>query len=209
MTTDGILECPFCGGAVPQSVTICPSCLEDLSALIKLRSTHAIHYNEAITLAREGHYDLAQIRAELSISAKPEFAPAHLLLAKLLALQGEWEQASASAQRAAELMPDDERTRQVLEDILLGAEQSAAERAQITEQASETSVDDVPPAEPEAPPVDEETAPVQADISSTRAAAVQQLAIYERDVTRAFGLGAAVMGGLAFVASLLFRRKRD
>ena len=209
MTTDGMLECPFCGGAVPQDVTICPSCQEDLSALIKLRSTHAIHYNEAITLAREGHYDLAQIRAELSINAKPEFAPAHLLLAKLLASQGAWEQAIASAQHAAELMPDDERTRQVLEDILSGAEQSAADRAQVSEQADETSAEDMPTAEPEATPTDAETAPAQVGISSTRAAAVKQLAIYERDVTRAFGLGAAVMGGLAFVASLLFRRRRD
>ena len=38
-------QCPYCGGRVPSQATICPSCNEDLAALVHLEYEHAIAYN--------------------------------------------------------------------------------------------------------------------------------------------------------------------
>lgn len=264
MTSEEMIACPYCGGAVPADVTICPSCQEDLAALIKLRNLHVIHYNEALVLARSGQLEQAQARAELAVEARPEFAPAHLLLAKLHARQGRWSQARGSLEQAQELLPDDPTLDELAQAIAAGS-QADAERAQAeaaraaTEAARDQAEDrarvraataqpdatttrpdavrpgpDTEPPQAEAAPARADTEratadaalsepdaaqPVAAPVASqsparrttpaARAIAEQQLDIYERDVTRAFGLGAAAVGGLALLWRLFFGRRHD
>ncbi len=216
MTSEEMITCPYCGGAVPADLTICPSCQEDLAALIKLRNTHVIQYNEALMLARSGELDQAQARAELAVEARPEFAPAHLLLAKLHARQGRWAQAQASLERAQELLPDDPTLDEMAQAIAAGAYDDAARaRAVAAEAQAKAAREQAAAARTQPEDVIEEQAPApsqptpQRSASTARAVAEQQLDIYERDVTRAFGLGAAAMGGLALLWRLFFGRRQD
>jgi len=101
------LECPRCGNPVPDGETVCPTCQEDLSALLRLQAEHLRLYNEALVAAREGNLEEAQARLLAALSLNDAFAPAHALLAKVRARLGRWQEAKASAQRAADLAPND------------------------------------------------------------------------------------------------------
>ena len=218
MTHESLLECPYCRGAVPADATICPSCQEDLAALIKLRNAHVIHYNEALTLARGGQLEAAQDRTELALAANPEFMQAHMLLAKLQARQSRWPEAQASIDRARELAPDDAVLIELAVAIADGAQaaaraQAASHTAATHEQAVDGQDDDEAQAAQE-PAVEahcesQTTSQAHSQQLTPRAIAEQQLGIYERDVARAFGLGAAAMGGLALLWRLFGGRSRD
>lgn len=181
MTTTELIRCPYCGGEVPLETTVCPSCQEDLSALIKLQYTHAIHYNEALALAREGKLEQAITRAELALASKADFAPAHVLLAKLYARQERWPQALASIRRAIELVPENERARALAQEIESNAQEDERQRQAATQRESR----------------------------ARRSSAEKHLAMYEHDVQRAFGMGALAMAGLALILRWLFGRKHD
>lgn len=127
-----MIDCPYCGGSVPEDTTICPDCQEDLSALARLEYGHAIYYNQALALAREGNLHEARDRLLLSLEARESFAPAHTLLAKVYARREEWPEAKASVARAMELSPDNEGVRELAREIdraALGAEEGAAREA--------------------------------------------------------------------------------
>jgi tetratricopeptide (TPR) repeat protein len=181
MTTAERIRCPYCGGEVSLETTVCPSCQEDLSALIKLQYAHAIHYNEAVALARENKPEQAIARAELALASKTDFAPAHVLLAKLYARQERWPEAMASVRRAVELAPGEARVRALAAEIEASAQED--EQRQLAQQTGESR--------------------------ARRSSAEKHLAMYERDVQRAFGLGALAMAGLALFLRLLFGRSRD
>lgn len=121
--------CPYCGGTIPADATICPDCQEDLSALVQLRYTPAIRYNTALAAARDGDLNNARAELLLALECDADFAPAHVLLAKVLALQGDWVQAEAHIERALTLLPDDERANRVAEEIAAGARKAERTRA--------------------------------------------------------------------------------
>jgi len=126
---DQVMTCPYCGSAVSLDAPLCPGCKEDLSALVRLEYGHAICYNEGLALAREGKLDQARDKLLTAVAQKPDFAPAHALLAKVYALKGEWSEARARAKRAVDLLPDDEEVRdmaQQIADAALRAQQDAA-----------------------------------------------------------------------------------
>jgi len=181
MTTTELIRCPYCGGEVPLETTVCPSCQEDLSALIKVQYAHAIHYNEALALARVGKLEQATTRAELALSSKANFYPAHVLLAKLHARQERWPEALASIRRAVELAPHDAKVGALAQEIERDAQEDERRRLAETQRKSR----------------------------ARRANAEKHLARYERDVQRAFGLGALAMAGLALLLRWLFGHKRD
>lgn len=114
---DTPFSCPYCGGAVPEETAICPDCHEDLSSLLRLEYAHAIYYNEALALAREGHLDDARARLTMALERREMFAPAHGLLAKIYAHQRQWPRAEASAARALELAPEDPAIQRLVEAI--------------------------------------------------------------------------------------------
>ena len=114
---DTPFSCPYCGGAVPETTAICPDCNEDLSSLLRLEYSHAISYNEALALAREGYLDDARARLIMALEREESFAPAHALLAKVYAHQRQWARAEASAARARELDPENGAIRRLVDAI--------------------------------------------------------------------------------------------
>lgn len=114
---DTSFSCPYCGGSVPDTTAICPDCHEDLSALLRLEHAHAIYYNEALALAREGFLDDARARLTMALESNETFAPAHALLAKVYAHQRQWARAEASVARARELDPENPAIRRLAEAI--------------------------------------------------------------------------------------------
>jgi len=114
---DTPFSCPYCGGTVPETTAICPDCHEDLAALLRLEHSHAIYYNEALALAREGYLDDARARLIMALERNEAFAPAHALLAKVYAHQRQWARAEASAARARELDPENPAFRRLADAI--------------------------------------------------------------------------------------------
>jgi len=117
------LWCPYCGGRVPPETTVCPDCQEDLAALVRLQLEHAIYYNEALALARQGEYDAARRKLLVALELCETFQPAHRVLAKVAAHQGNWREARHSAARAHELDTEDPEARR-----LVGAVEQAARK---------------------------------------------------------------------------------
>jgi len=169
--TDTGAVCPFCGTAIARDDTVCSHCNEDLSSLVRLEYEHAIHYNEALAMAREGRYAEAHAKLVAALHLKDDFLPAHVLLAKVKVYQGEMEQAQASITRAAELAPEDEAVANLAEDIARMAQAAERER-QDSARAAERA---------------------------KRARAEKHWASYKRDLGRSFALGAAVVGVLVWL----------
>ncbi len=123
------MRCPYCGGSVPAAETICPDCHEDLAALVRLRLEHAIYYNEALSLAREGHLEAARARLTLSLERNARFLPAQRLLTKVAAALGDWPLARRSAARALDLAPEDGLVRRLAAEVEAEAERNTLEGA--------------------------------------------------------------------------------
>lgn len=112
-----LMTCPYCGGSVPQDTTVCPDCHEDLSALAKIEHAHKIHYNRALSLARQGELDKARDQALMALGFQEDFPPAYVLLTKIYARQGAWVEAEESVAEALALAPEDEEIAELAEHI--------------------------------------------------------------------------------------------
>ncbi|MCD6518877.1 MAG: hypothetical protein J7M05_03005 [Anaerolineae bacterium] len=172
-----LLTCPYCGGSVPQGTTICPDCHENLAALIHLKYKHAIYYNEALALAREGNLEGAQERLLVALSLKDDFLPGHILLAKVYAHQGRWDKAQATALRAAELAPKGSQEQKLAREIAKTAQKEEALRRAQEEAAAR----------------------------ARRAQAERYLASHQKEVASAFGIGMGLAAFLSWLISR-FRR---
>ena len=173
MSEPSRMICPNCGAEVTLETTICPDCREDLSALAHLEYRHAILYNEALALAQEGKLEEARARLLLALEVGESFAPAHILLAKVYAHQGDWDRARDAAGRALSLVPSADPVHELLLEI------DSARREDETKERNVLRA-----------------AAVQRDPNR----AVHQLAAYQRDIRLAFGLG---VGAAAFVGLLI------
>ena len=187
MSDQILLNCPYCGDGVPADSSVCPDCQEDLSSLIRLRYEHAIYYNEALAAAREAKYDRALVKAYLAIERKEDFAPAHILLAKVYGRRGEWDQADRVVSQALEIAPGDADLRSFAEELMA-----------LSAQAREAQRQEAEPPQP--PPAEGLPGPSPSDGLRGQNAS-RYLTVYERDVKRAFGLGAAVATVLALFIS--------
>lgn len=112
-----LMTCPYCGGGVPQDTAVCPDCHEDLSALARIEHAHEIHYNRALSLARQGEFDKARDQVLMALGFREDFFPAYLLLAKIYAKQGAWSEAEESVAEALTLVPKDEDAVELAERI--------------------------------------------------------------------------------------------
>jgi tetratricopeptide (TPR) repeat protein len=177
------LICPYCGAQVPEGITECPNCHESLAAWTRLRYSHAIHYNEALALAREGRLDEAKVRLALALEDRESFAPAHVLLAKINAQQGRWAAAQQSAQRACELLPDDVRTRELADAIAQAADHSIPGEAGVRAQPRLGS--------------------------TTVAVGARWLSRYQRDIMQAFAVGVGLTTVMALLIARLSGSRRD
>jgi len=138
------IQCPYCGGWLTQESTICPDCHEDLAALVRLALEHAIFYNDALALAREGHLEEARARLLLSLERNGRFLSAQRLLTKVAAAQGDWLLARRSAARALDLAPDDALVRRLAAEVEAEAQRHARSEGRATPSPG-------PPAEPARP----------------------------------------------------------
>ena len=173
------LTCPYCGGTVPAETTICPDCQEDLSALIRLEYGAAIYYNEGLALAREGKLDEAVDKLRVALELQGDFRPAHLLLAKVEAQQKRWAQAKAHAAKAVELAPEDIAAQELLAEI-----ERAETMAVLGEQERRRAAE-----------------------QARQEAAGRYWANYKRDLLRAFGAGAGLMGLLAWILARALKER--
>ncbi|MFO7916695.1 MAG: hypothetical protein R6V13_01270 [Anaerolineae bacterium] len=124
-----LMTCPYCGGSVPQDTTVCPDCHEDLSALARIEHAHEIHYNKALSLARQGELDKARDQVLMALGFREDFSPAYVLLAKIYARQGAWTEAKESVAEALALAPADEGVQELAERIRRqAARQTAVEK---------------------------------------------------------------------------------
>jgi tetratricopeptide (TPR) repeat protein len=163
------MVCPRCDACVPDDTTLCPDCLEDLSALIHLEQRHRILYNEALSLAREGVIVEAQERLHCALAVYESFPEAYSLLAKLHAHAGDWPEAQRCARRAQELQPDDGRVADLVESLEAEGISSQTDGEHRAESAA-----------------------------TTPDARVRKVsALYERDVTAAFMAGVGVAASVA------------
>lgn len=167
------MQCAYCGNEIPAGVTICPACHEDLSGLARLEFQPVIYYNQALSLAREGRLDEARDKLIVSTTLDDTFGPAYVLLAKVYARQENWPRANEASVRALQLMPEDEKVRELATHI----DQLASE-AQRATQRRERRLSEAA-ARPALPTV------TQAPMT------------HERELASAFGLGllAAVLLG--------------
>ncbi len=112
------ITCPYCGGSIAKDTAICPDCHENLSALVRLQHEHIIHYNQALSLARDGRLDAARDQAIAAVVHDPSFLNGHLLLAKICAASGDWPEAQARVARALELAPKNEQAKKLAVEIV-------------------------------------------------------------------------------------------
>jgi tetratricopeptide (TPR) repeat protein len=169
-------QCPYCGGHVPVDATVCPACYEDLSGLARLEFQPAIHYNQALALAREGHLEDARDKLIVSTTLDESFLPAHVLLAKVYARMENWPRANEAVVRALQLAPEDsgveyDAVRSLATRIDQLASEDQARRLREKARAADASNQNV----------------------ASRDAGVTSALPVTRDLARAFALGMAVM----------------
>ncbi|WP_327675593.1 hypothetical protein [Kitasatospora sp. NBC_00458] len=79
------VPCPQCALPADPETLRCPSCREDLAALVRLRYAGRIDYNEALELARVGDDSSAVLLLRRALTVEPGLEPARELLAALSA----------------------------------------------------------------------------------------------------------------------------
>ncbi|MEV4616168.1 hypothetical protein AB0K43_26770 [Kitasatospora sp. NPDC049258] len=89
------VPCPQCAVPADRDSLRCPSCREDLAALVRLRYAGRIDYNEALALARAGDDPSALVLLRRALAAEPDLHPAQRLLARISARSGTTEEATA------------------------------------------------------------------------------------------------------------------
>ncbi|MHB1293972.1 MAG: tetratricopeptide repeat protein [Anaerolineae bacterium] len=197
---DTTITCPNCGGTLPQDTTICPDCQEDLSALARLEYEHAIRYNEALALARDGQFEEARNKLLVAIELDPSFVPAYVLLAKVYARQAAWADARQCIVRACDLAPEDNEFPRLALEIERAAQET--EKAARAERAERPRAEAAPEQDWE-PAEDRVTAAVQQPKVEAQvmlpASNPQPARTTVLDVLRAFGAGVALTAVMAFL----------
>jgi nucleoid-associated protein YgaU len=99
------LLCPVCQTPQLPSSSVCPGCGEDLAALLHLQARQKLLYNAALRLAKQGQTEMAiasLVQANEIALADPTIM---VVLGKLYAQQGRYDNARSSWIKALELRP--------------------------------------------------------------------------------------------------------
>jgi hypothetical protein len=78
-----VVQCPQCAVPADAQSLCCPSCHEDLVALVRLRYAGRIAFNEALGLLRAGRREAAVVALERAVAVEPGLGAAKELLARL------------------------------------------------------------------------------------------------------------------------------
>ncbi|MEW1909084.1 hypothetical protein AB0442_11555 [Kitasatospora sp. NPDC085895] len=82
------VPCPQCAVPADAESLRCPSCREDLAALVRLRYAGRIDYNEALEHVRAGEDAAARVLLQRAVAQEPGLRPALDLLAEVTARLG-------------------------------------------------------------------------------------------------------------------------
>lgn len=91
------VDCPQCRVPADPVGLRCPSCQEDLAALVRLRYAGRIDFNAALAQARAGDEATALVLLRRAVAAEPDLRPAWELLAYVSARTGAEDDARAAA----------------------------------------------------------------------------------------------------------------
>jgi tetratricopeptide (TPR) repeat protein len=89
----------------PASPKVCRRCGADLSSLIRLRDQAVWYYQQALQSWRNGDYSQARVWNEQALALHQNHADFQALAGQLSALEGEFQQAIVSWQKALRLVP--------------------------------------------------------------------------------------------------------
>jgi len=183
------IQCPYCAADVPDGVTVCPSCHEDLAALARLEYAPAIFYNQALSLAKVDDLERARDKLIVATNLDATFVPAHVLLAKILARQEAWPAANQAIVKALQLAPEDRQVRSLAARIdgLASEAQAAAEKREREAQLRQVEADRAEEME--------------------RQREVQRASGRQRELAGAFGIGVLAAAALGLVARSLFGQR--
>ena len=101
------LTCPICSARQSGTATDCPQCGSDLSILGQLENLSHRYYNEALSLAKDPathHEAIEKLHAALTLD--PAHGESRIVLGKLYAQRGRYDEAIAQWQRVMELAPE-------------------------------------------------------------------------------------------------------
>lgn len=113
LNSENQFQCPICGKliTISEENQYCNSCNTDLTLLIYLANLGARYFNESIELASKGDIDSAIEKIHASIAISSPDASQYIVLAKLYAKQGNFEQAKKAIEKAFKLDPNNEKAK--------------------------------------------------------------------------------------------------
>jgi len=118
---------------LPTEKTMCPDCGEDLAALMRLQLEPYVLYNEGLRLATAGDLDWAILKMHQAAAALPDEPSTCIVLGKLYARRGDWDNARQWWNKTLERWPEEETARKGL--ATLEARAAAAQASRQQEQA--------------------------------------------------------------------------
>ncbi|MCI0490205.1 MAG: BON domain-containing protein [Blastocatellia bacterium] len=103
-----VLICPICNTKQSDKNNSCRHCSADLSLLARLNDLALDYYDEALPLARtEATIEEAMEKLQLALSIDPGHIDSQVVLGKLYAQRGDYEEAIRFWRRVLESVPDD------------------------------------------------------------------------------------------------------
>jgi hypothetical protein len=114
------LTCPICAGPTPGAPDQCPRCQTALVAYWRMAYRPWKLYGEAVERAAEGRYAAAARSAYAAVSFEPRRSEFRLLLARLLTILGEADEAWEHARAAYRTAGDPTESERVLDALQRG-----------------------------------------------------------------------------------------
>lgn len=109
------MKCPVCPVSdIPDDSEVCPVCSTNLVPWQRVRNLHVAEYNEAVRLANAGAVDLALRHALAAVALDDRFVPAMILAGRIFWQKGQFADALARWQEAAQLAPENQELPELL-----------------------------------------------------------------------------------------------
>jgi hypothetical protein len=110
------MNCPICPAKdLPEDSSKCPVCGADLTPIQRIRQLYLAQFNEAKRLLDLGSWDAAMRHVCAALALRADFAPALVLLGRVLWKKGLEREALARWEEAMRMTPDDAELKVLLE----------------------------------------------------------------------------------------------
>lgn len=118
-----MIECPVCTSKQSSNELTCQRCQADLSLLVHLNNQGVVYYNEGLRLARLGQEEVALEHLQAALLLNPDYAESYLVMGKLYAQRGAYEEAIIAWHRVLRQAPPDSPLRAKAERGIAKAEE--------------------------------------------------------------------------------------